>query len=252
MATGTVSAVIRAHQRRLVTFAISLVFAVAALPALAQQQELTQNGLPPPYYGYGHMMWGGPGPGWGWHPFMIVGPIVAVLALIGTVVIFVWLVRWATHGFPFHHHGLHHFYGRGAALNARPSAARHIIGLVRGLIIRRSRLRQQTQPDRPIWMRRLAADTLAEDAFRAGCSQVRASALPDRPPDLCRACSRIAECPVSLWALRDCASDKASALLFGRDFPGSLAIAIFPLSDSQGGSSQSTTSSAAPRHGSQL
>jgi putative membrane protein len=117
MATGTVSAVIRAHQRRLVTFAISLVFAVAALPALAQQQESTQNVLPPPYYGYGHMMWGGPGPGWGWHPFMIVGPIFAVLAVIGTVVIFVWLVRWATHGFPFHRHGLHHFYGRGAALD---------------------------------------------------------------------------------------------------------------------------------------
>ena len=93
MATGTVSAVIRAHQRRLVTFAISLVFAVAALPALAQQQESTQNVLPPPYYGYGHMMWGGPGPGWGWHPFMIVGPIFAVLAVIGTVVIFVWLVH---------------------------------------------------------------------------------------------------------------------------------------------------------------
>jgi len=32
-----------------------------------------------PYgYGYGHMMWGGPG--WGWHPFMIVGPIFVLLA----------------------------------------------------------------------------------------------------------------------------------------------------------------------------
>jgi putative membrane protein len=117
MATGTVSAVIRAHPRRLVTFAISLVFAIAALPALAQQQESTQNVSPPSYYGYGHMMWGGPGPGWGWHPFMIVGPIFAMLAVIGIVVIFVWLVRWATHGFPFHRHGLHHFYGRGAALD---------------------------------------------------------------------------------------------------------------------------------------
>ena len=86
-----VSAVISAHERRLVTFAISLAFAVAALPALAQQQELTRNVPPPPYYGYGHMMWGGPGPGWGWHPFMIVGPIFAVLAVIGIVVIFVWL-----------------------------------------------------------------------------------------------------------------------------------------------------------------
>jgi putative membrane protein len=38
-------------------------------------------------------------------------------AVIGIVVIFVWLVRWATHGFPYHRHGLHHFYGRGAALD---------------------------------------------------------------------------------------------------------------------------------------
>jgi Short C-terminal domain len=25
--------------------------------------------------------------------------------------IFVWLVRWATHGYPFHGHGSHYFHG---------------------------------------------------------------------------------------------------------------------------------------------
>lgn len=109
--------VTRAHERRLVAFAISLVFAIAALPALAQQQQESAPNVPPPYpYGYGHMMWGGPE--WGWHPFMIVGPIFAVLAVIGIMVIFVWLVRWATHGFPLHRHGVHHFlYGRSTALD---------------------------------------------------------------------------------------------------------------------------------------
>jgi putative membrane protein len=110
----SVSTVIRAHERRLIAFAISLVFAIAALPAFAQQQEAAPT-VPRPPYGYGHMMWGGPG--WGWYPFMIVGPIFAVLAVIGIMVIFVWLVRWATHGFPFHRHGLQHFYGPGGALD---------------------------------------------------------------------------------------------------------------------------------------
>ena len=114
MTTGmiSVSAAIRAHLRRLVALAV---FAIAALPALAQQQEPTQS-VPtrPPYpYDYGHMMWGG----WGWH-HGIGGPIFALFALIGIVAIFVWLVRWAVHGFPFHRHGFHHFlYGRSTALD---------------------------------------------------------------------------------------------------------------------------------------
>jgi len=54
--------------------------------------------------GYGHHMWGG-------HPFMVVGPIFVVLAIIGMMVIFVWLVRWATRGYPFYGHGLHHGHG---------------------------------------------------------------------------------------------------------------------------------------------
>ena len=44
---------------------------------------------------------------------MIVGPIFVVLAIIGMMVIFVWLVRWATRGYPFygHGHGFHHVHG---------------------------------------------------------------------------------------------------------------------------------------------
>jgi uncharacterized membrane protein len=60
------------------------------------------------------MMWGGP---WGWHPFMIVGPIFVVLAIIGIMVIFVWLVRWATRGYPFYDQGLHYPSQRRAALD---------------------------------------------------------------------------------------------------------------------------------------
>jgi hypothetical protein len=110
--------VMRAHRRRLVALPILLVFA-AALPALAQLQGPTQNILAPqPYpYGYGHMMWGGPG-GWGWY-HGIGGPIFALLALIGIIAIFVWLVRWAVHGFPFHCQGFHHFlYGRSTAVDS--------------------------------------------------------------------------------------------------------------------------------------
>jgi putative membrane protein len=97
---------IRAHAKLLAAFAVSLVFAVAALPAFAQQPEQAP-GVPAAHYH--HMMWGGPG----WHPFMIVGPIFVLLAIIGMMVIFVWLVRWATRGYPFygHGHGFHHVHG---------------------------------------------------------------------------------------------------------------------------------------------
>ena len=71
-------------------------FVIAVVPALAQQQAPNVPALP--YnYGYSHM-WGRP---WGWHPFMIIGPIFMLLAVIGIMAIFVWLVRWATHGYPF-------------------------------------------------------------------------------------------------------------------------------------------------------
>ncbi len=120
MATRRVSSVVRARQRRIVALAISLVFAIPALPALAQQQESTQNVPTRPLYpyGYGHMMWGGPG-GWGWHPGLLVAStIIAVLAVIGIMAIFVCLVRWVVHGFPFYRHGFHHFvHGRNIALD---------------------------------------------------------------------------------------------------------------------------------------
>ncbi|HXZ00963.1 MAG TPA: SHOCT domain-containing protein [Stellaceae bacterium] len=99
MALRTLSTdTIRTHAKRLVALAVSLVFALAALPALAQQAA------PDVAYGHGHMMWG-------WHPFMIVGPIFVLLAIIGIMTIFVWLVRWATRGYPFYGHGFHHGHG---------------------------------------------------------------------------------------------------------------------------------------------
>jgi putative membrane protein len=98
---------IRARAKHLASFAVLLVFATVALPAIAQQQPAPN--VPAAPYGYGPMMWGGPG--WGWHPFMIFGPIFMLLAIVGIMAIFVWLVRWATHGYPFHGHGFHHFGG---------------------------------------------------------------------------------------------------------------------------------------------
>ncbi len=107
---------IRAHTKPLTAFAVSLIFAAAALPALAQQEQAAPN-VPAAPYSYGRMIWGGPwgwpgGPGWGWHPFiMIFGTICVLLAIVGAMAIFVWLVRWATHGYPFYGHGFHHFQG---------------------------------------------------------------------------------------------------------------------------------------------
>ena len=43
---------IRAHAKFFAALAVLLVFAVAALPALAQQQEQAAP------YGYGHVIWG--------------------------------------------------------------------------------------------------------------------------------------------------------------------------------------------------
>ena len=80
-----------AQARFLAAFAV--IFVVAALPALAQQQgQATPNAPTPP---------------WGWHhhhhhAFAIIGPIFVVLAIIGMMAIFVWLVRWATRGYPFY------------------------------------------------------------------------------------------------------------------------------------------------------
>jgi outer membrane protein OmpA-like peptidoglycan-associated protein len=71
---------IRAYANGFAALAASLVCAVAALRALAQQQAAPN--VAAATYGYGHIMWG-------WHhPFMVVGPIFVVLAIIGIVAIF--------------------------------------------------------------------------------------------------------------------------------------------------------------------
>ena len=69
--------------------------ALAAMPGLAQQGP--GPGEPGPMYGYGHM-WGG-----GWHPGMVFGPVVMLLALVGIVALIVWLVR--AFGDGAHRHG---------------------------------------------------------------------------------------------------------------------------------------------------
>jgi putative membrane protein len=114
---------IRAHAKPLAAFAVSLVFAVAALPALAQQQEQAAPKVPAAPYGYGHMMWGA----WAGAPFMIFGLIFVLLAIIGMMVIFVWLVRWATRSYPFYGHGLHHFHGGCSWCGGRGRAALDIL-----------------------------------------------------------------------------------------------------------------------------
>ena len=73
--------------KALATFAVSLVFFLAALPAHAQQDQY-------------RVVWIG-------HPVVIiVGLILVLLAAIGAMVIFVWLVRWATRGYPFYEQGI--------------------------------------------------------------------------------------------------------------------------------------------------
>jgi len=72
--------------KALTIFAVSLVFFLAALPAHAQDQY--------------RIVWIG-------HPVVIiVGLILVLLAAIGAMVIFVWLVRWATRGYPFYDQGV--------------------------------------------------------------------------------------------------------------------------------------------------
>ena len=74
--------------KALTTVAVSLVFFLPALPAHAQQQDQYR------------IVWIG-------HPVVIiVGLILVLLAAIGAMVIFVWLVRWATRGYPFYDQGV--------------------------------------------------------------------------------------------------------------------------------------------------
>ncbi len=73
---------------------------LAAVPVSAQQTPGPGNTLGPMYYGH---MWGWGGGGWGWHPGAFLFPFVMLLALVGTVALILWLVRWAGHG-PYHAH----------------------------------------------------------------------------------------------------------------------------------------------------
>jgi len=50
-----------------------------------------------PHYGYGPM-WGGWGwGGWGWFPGMMLGPLMMLIVVGGTVALVVWLLRGAGH-----------------------------------------------------------------------------------------------------------------------------------------------------------
>ncbi len=90
---------IRANAKHFASFAVSLLFSLASLSALAQQSAVPNVPAPPPY---GHMLCGGP-----WGPHLIVG----LLAIVGAMAIFVWLVRLATRGYRCHGSGFHHFHG---------------------------------------------------------------------------------------------------------------------------------------------
>ncbi|HUZ75145.1 MAG TPA: SHOCT domain-containing protein [Stellaceae bacterium] len=87
---------------RLLLFVTSSMVSIASVPALAQQAPGT--GAQGPYPPYGPMMWGGWGTGW--HPGIVIGPVVMVLVLVGTIALIAWLVRWSMFG-TFHRHGFH-------------------------------------------------------------------------------------------------------------------------------------------------
>ena len=92
---------IRAHAKPFAAFAVSLVFVVATLPALAQQPSASRRAL---------RLWRAMGLEF---PFLIISLICVLLALVGLAAIFVWLVRWATQGYPFYGQGFHHFHSGG-------------------------------------------------------------------------------------------------------------------------------------------
>ena len=78
--------------RRLPSCVASMVIALAALPAFAQQGPSPDG--PGRWYGY-HHMWDG---GWGWHPGMILGPLVMLLVLVGIAALIMRLVCLGRHG----------------------------------------------------------------------------------------------------------------------------------------------------------
>ena len=74
--------------------------ALSAIPVWAQQNS-APDGNAGQFRDYDHMWHHG----WGWHPGMFLAPFVLLLALIGTVALITWLVRWVGDG--RYHHVLH-------------------------------------------------------------------------------------------------------------------------------------------------
>ena len=103
--------------KRLGILVASSVVALAAVPALAQQNP-SPGGTGPMYYGH---MWGG---GWGWHAGIVLGPFVLLLALIGVVSLILWLVRWHSHG------AHHHWYGHGYYPHGGPGHGRAALDIL--------------------------------------------------------------------------------------------------------------------------
>jgi putative membrane protein len=105
--------------KRLVPTFFAGALAFVALPAWSQQTP-PSGGNPNIPYPYGPMMWHD---GWGWHPGMFLAPFVFLLALIGTVALILWLVRWASGG---QHHGWHQHFAHGS----RPGPSRAAIDIL--------------------------------------------------------------------------------------------------------------------------
>lgn len=82
--------------RRARSLAIAGAIALAPLSAVAQ--TTTED---VPRYGYGPMMWGG----WGWgFPGMVIGPLMMLIVIGGTIALTVWLLRGVIH---IEHHDHH-------------------------------------------------------------------------------------------------------------------------------------------------
>jgi putative membrane protein len=88
--------------RRIGTGIFVSAVALSAIPVWAQQNPAAE-GNAAQFQDYGHMWHHG----WGWHPGMFLAPFVLLLALVGTVALITWLVRWIGDG--RYRHGL---YGR--------------------------------------------------------------------------------------------------------------------------------------------